>query len=278
MEEINMIDAVFGKDGYSITYRPDLNHLTGSVISTIILSQIIYWWKKAERSKFYKFKEACSHPMYKHGDSWCEELGLTREEFDSGIKKICFKLGKNKNIIKKEDAIILSYTDSQRLTWYEVNEDLLSKVVSQLYLVKRDSHFTKNRGIPTLLVTESTTEITTEKEKDNTSINTSIIEKESSGDWVEIFETKNEIYQKLVSTISTKYKLPIDRTEFHLDEFYMYWTDITAAGVRRWVETEIKSKVQFNLLRRLYKWFNNQKMWSQEKQSNFKSNNQTTYL
>lgn len=130
-------------------YRPELNKITGSIAGTILLQQICYWFDKRGGKPFYKFKEPCSHDAYKEGDSWCEELGITREIFDSAIGKIGFKKGtppKYQEIKSENEAIVIYWTDSQRLTWYTVNPALLGKALNTVYL----------------LYTEITTEITNE--------------------------------------------------------------------------------------------------------------------
>ena len=82
-------------------YRPSLRQLTGSVTSAILFNQILYRWKKKKGKSFYKFKvppkkregETGEQYLervkpYKEGDSWCEELGFSRSEFDNAIKKM----------------------------------------------------------------------------------------------------------------------------------------------------------------------------------------------
>jgi len=129
-----------------IPYRPELNKITGSITASILLNQIIYWWNKSGKRKFYKFTEPCGHKLYKKGDSWCEELGFTKRQFNTAIKKIAFKRGKTKNLIKKEDAIVEYYTNSERLTYYIVKVDLfntLLKNISQIYSEKESTLLTK---------------------------------------------------------------------------------------------------------------------------------------
>ncbi len=127
----------------SIPYRPEVAKEIW-VIPAIILQQMIYRWNW---EKFYKFIEPSKNEKYREWDSWTEELWLTKFEFTNNLKKIAFKLGKNKNEIKKEDALIIYYTDSNRLTWYDINLDniskLLNKCYSANYLVSKETWFTK---------------------------------------------------------------------------------------------------------------------------------------
>ena len=81
-----MILEVLKRDKNIITYRPELNAITGSVTATILLQQILF--RLGDCEEFYKFKEPCGHRLYKEGDSWCEELGFTRKEFDGAIERL----------------------------------------------------------------------------------------------------------------------------------------------------------------------------------------------
>jgi hypothetical protein len=79
--------ALLADDKEMITYRPKLNQLTGSVVATILLQQIIYRWVRSNRHPFYKFGAPCAHPNYKPGDSWQEEIGISRSELETALKK-----------------------------------------------------------------------------------------------------------------------------------------------------------------------------------------------
>lgn len=150
-------------DRRAISYRPRFARLTGSVLAAILLQQMIYRWDANESKQFFKFKEPCKNKDYRQGDSWCEELGFTRYEFDGALKLIATKIvkGISKTIAMEwslarsvdfpdDDPgfvaamelsiqhLIIYWTDSNRRTWYWVNSDLLDKVVEQLYLDKSD--------------------------------------------------------------------------------------------------------------------------------------------
>ncbi len=150
-------------DRRAVSYRPRFARLVGSVLSAILLQQMIYWWDRNGEQPFFKFKEPCKNKEYRTGDSWCEELGFTRYEFDSALALIGTKIvkGISKNMAMEweiarledfpnDDAgfvagmqrsiqhLIVYWTDSNRRTWYWVNSALLDKVAEQLYLDKSD--------------------------------------------------------------------------------------------------------------------------------------------
>jgi hypothetical protein len=130
--QLDPIEILAG-DRTLITYRPKLNQLTGSVTATILLQQIMHWWVQMRRS-FYKFKEPCAHPDYRVGDSWTEELGFTKYEFDGALQKIGVKVTRK---CGREEALknglVIYWTDMDRRTWYEVNEPLLRQKLIELY-------------------------------------------------------------------------------------------------------------------------------------------------
>jgi hypothetical protein len=155
------------EDKSLIIYRPKLNQVTGSVLATILLHQIIYWAYKSN-NHFYKFKEPCNQSLYKPGDSWTEELGFTRWEFETALKKIAKKYNPNNEDIPT-DSFVIYYTDIRRLTWYSVNWNMLNTAIEEAFIrkveiplyEKRESHFTKSDN-PTLhtIYTETTSKNT----------------------------------------------------------------------------------------------------------------------
>lgn len=149
MEEKTIL-SVLSHDKNIKIYRPEFRKICGSVNAAILLHQMMYWGldENGEAIEFYKFKEPCKHEAYKPGDSWCEELGFSREEFDNAINQIGFKKvrgwkegrSKVKQVAQKEtDAFVIYYTDKARFTWYRVNVALLGKVLKSLYLTLHET-------------------------------------------------------------------------------------------------------------------------------------------
>ncbi|MBF0204904.1 MAG: hypothetical protein HQK67_11505 [Desulfamplus sp.] len=143
---------IFANDKKLVLYRPEWRAITGSVLSTILLLQILYWWDKMGRKPFYKFKEPCGSQLYTEGDSWTEELGFSRTEFDTALKKIGVKISANNPPDPDSTHLVEYWTDINRVTYYTINADELEKVLSGIY-VNQDSNFTQG-GEPTLHVNQ----------------------------------------------------------------------------------------------------------------------------
>lgn len=197
MRYLNML----ADDKNLITYRPKLNKITGSVTSTILLQQILYWYKLKGYKPFYKFKEPCpSNELYKVGDSWCEELGFSRSEFDLSIKNIGQKI--NKNDKRDLNKLVHYWIDSSRKTFYEINVKLFEEKLNELYndelsqnpaLRKADNGDTYSNFSAlynTETTTETTTEITTENKKN---IKGSLHEQQDNSKYSSIDEFINDI-------------------------------------------------------------------------------------
>lgn len=82
-----------------LCYRT-LNHHLSSPKLGLIIGQLEYWFKLKPKG-FYKFLEPCKHPLYKVGDSWAEELGLSRRQFNKIFDEIGIRY-KSKTAFKNE--------------------------------------------------------------------------------------------------------------------------------------------------------------------------------
>jgi hypothetical protein len=128
-----------------ITYRPRLNIITGSVTATILLQQIIFLYKRNNYQPFYKFKQSCEHRFYKVGESWCEELGFSKSEFDIALKLIAVKVNSN-NRDNPPPAMVYYWITQDRTTFFEVNLEYLNQEVSRIYVnLKSDLGKSKSR-------------------------------------------------------------------------------------------------------------------------------------
>jgi hypothetical protein len=71
----------YNKNSHYVKYHPELKRIFGSQQAAIIFKRLEYWSSKYSIG-FWKFFEPCEkHPQYKKGDSWKEELELSRRVF-----------------------------------------------------------------------------------------------------------------------------------------------------------------------------------------------------
>ena len=128
----SLTDLIAGGLGDNVLiYRKDLNAITGGVIGSIMLGQLIYWAAKNDYKPFYKFIQPCGHALYKEGDSWAEELGIDDKTISRNFKKF------------EELGILTRKTDLNRLTWHTINKEILDELLKEkLSLAK-----TPNRGL-----------------------------------------------------------------------------------------------------------------------------------
>lgn len=123
--------------GRTIAYYPTFNQLTGSVLASLLLQQMIYRWEHSGCQPFYKFSAPCDHPHYRPGDSWQEELGFSRTEFETARRRLGSKIRQGAEKAKlRLDNLILYWTDRERLTWYELNEPLLQVKLQELSIAE----------------------------------------------------------------------------------------------------------------------------------------------
>ena len=152
-QERNIVLRVLGDERKNIAYRPKFARLAGSVTAAILLQQIYFRYVAHDEQPFYKFKEPCPHPEYKKGDSWCEELGFTRREFDAALRQIGQKL--SRHITRDTKVFVWYWITNQRKTYYELNWDYFGNGVIRLYETAQGA-FTKRRDTPLPLKTEIT--------------------------------------------------------------------------------------------------------------------------
>ena len=168
----------------SIPYIKELKPYAGSITACILMQQLDYWLEKKPEG-FYKFKEPCKHELYSDGDSWCEELGFSAEEFDNAFLKIGIKYKSRTAFFQAEDKFkgkfYASYTDKiSHLTYYFRNDALVDTILCEIitkpntkanFTVNRESRFTKTENVVagkpgksvSIYRTDTTTETTSER-------------------------------------------------------------------------------------------------------------------
>lgn len=145
----NMVQAHFEDEPLLIPYRPSLAQAIGGVLPAILLQQIWFRWSYHELRPFYKFRSPCRHKLYREGDDWSTELGVSPAEFDTALKAIGTKItrGTSKSavfadevphfdrngVMKNRKHLVGYWTDSARVTWYTLNLSLFMQLLASVY-------------------------------------------------------------------------------------------------------------------------------------------------
>ena len=157
----------------TIPYVKELHPIAGGVLGCLVMQQLDYWFE-GHPEGYYKFLMPSDHPAYKVGDSWTEELGMSKDEFRTAFDKIGIRY-KSKSefdqaVDKFQDKFYCSYVDRRsNLTYYFRNHDLVDTALDELlskpaqkqakqsppstanphrdaeFTVKRESRFTGNQ-------------------------------------------------------------------------------------------------------------------------------------
>lgn len=84
-----------------VVHKPMYDRITGNRTASMLLSQMIFWWEANGKKEFYKYKQQPAREIdeteeeflervkpYRLRDSWCEELHISSDIFDSALKRI----------------------------------------------------------------------------------------------------------------------------------------------------------------------------------------------
>ena len=120
----------------TIPYVKELHTIAGGVLGCLVMQQLDYWFEGYPEG-FYKFLEPSDHPAYKNGDSWTEELGMSRHEFRTAFDKIGIRYKSKSDFDQAVDKFqwlfYCSYVDRRsNLTYYFRNHDLVDAALDEL--------------------------------------------------------------------------------------------------------------------------------------------------
>lgn len=117
----------------------------GSINTAIAFSRLVYWSRKRPEG-FYKFKQPCKkHPLYKKGDSWGEELGMTRKVLDPIFSRLVKSYSTKGQYMKAADKfdgkMFASYTNHQTSqTYYFMNQEAVDEFLGSLNIKRKEIH------------------------------------------------------------------------------------------------------------------------------------------
>ena len=120
----------------TIPYVKELHTIAGGVLGCLVMQQLDYWFENHPEG-FYKFLLPSEHPAYKDGDSWTEELGMSKDEFRTAFDKIGHRYKSKSEFDKAEDKFqgkfYCSYVDRRsNLTFYFRNHEAVDAALDEL--------------------------------------------------------------------------------------------------------------------------------------------------
>lgn len=125
-------------DSFYTRFYPGLQAFTGNTISTLIIGKLEYWFSKPQYvGGFYKFVEPCGHPLYREGDSWSEELDVSRKLFAKAFDLIGVRYNSKSAYLGAEDKFqgkfYASYHDRKtNRTYFVRNHEVVSQILESL--------------------------------------------------------------------------------------------------------------------------------------------------
>ncbi|HEX8288746.1 MAG TPA: hypothetical protein VF556_12150 [Pyrinomonadaceae bacterium] len=142
-------------DEFIKLYVPELMQLADSADEKmcLMMAQLEYWFGKESKGKkyvdgFFKFMTPSpDHPVYREGDSWEEEMGMSAEKIKNGLKPICthyksFTEYKNQEGDKFKGKFYCSYNHKpSHQTYYLRNHEKVNRALESLSLGNKSSIF-----------------------------------------------------------------------------------------------------------------------------------------
>lgn len=125
----------------TVHYSSQIAKEFNSKNAAILINRIEYWFTK-KREGFYKFIAPCKHYLYKEGDSWTEELGMSRPTFNKAFSIIGTQYHSKSAFLNETDKfqgkLYASYYDRKSNQMFFVRNhnfvyDFLNKINKKTY-------------------------------------------------------------------------------------------------------------------------------------------------
>ena len=187
-----------------IKFYPILQYVTGSNTAALILGKLEFFFSNPKfESGFYKFSESCHHPLYRKGDSWSEELGISRKVFNRAFDLIGVRYNSKSAYLKAEDKFqgkpYASYHDrATNCTYYIRNHEFVAQLLEKANIFNKrefSSSEQKKKNEKTRSVDK-----TKEGREDVKTINAEIAVSEikEANEITEVFEGEDDFLQKIL--------------------------------------------------------------------------------
>jgi|GEM_PF-1005918 len=98
----------------------------------LVIQRLEYWFRGKKKKGFFKFTEPCDHKLYREGDSWTEEIGISRRTFNRHFDSIGARWGSKSSFNKAKDPFLgklyaCYYDRKENMTRYFRNPNLSTK-------------------------------------------------------------------------------------------------------------------------------------------------------
>lgn len=131
------------KNNY-IKFDVAVRNYYGSNNAAMAFARLLYWCNKIPGG-FYKFKRPCPrNALYKKGDSWEEELGMSRRELDPVFQRLVSSYRSKNDYLKQTDKfkgkMFVSYRNRKtNQTYYFMNKEAVDAFLNSITKSKSPS-------------------------------------------------------------------------------------------------------------------------------------------
>ncbi len=122
----------------------DFTGFLGTSVTKLLINRLEYWFRGKKKNHFFKFLCPCDHTLYRKGDSWTEELGISRQTFKRHFDRIGTRWESKSAFNKAEDPFLgkpyaCYYDRKENITRYFKNSSISLKAFSGSIL-SRSAH------------------------------------------------------------------------------------------------------------------------------------------
>ena len=135
--DISLSNLIHKSGQNFIMIAPIVKEIAGSENSARVITRLEYWFSKYQNG-FYKFLEQCDHALCRAGDSWSDEVGLSRKTFNKAFDLIGIRYSSKTAFLKAADKfqgkMYASYYDRKTNRMYYVrNHDLVKDIFAKFF-------------------------------------------------------------------------------------------------------------------------------------------------
>jgi hypothetical protein len=148
----SLTDNPYPRDSFYIKFYPELQRQFGSRNVPLIVGRLEFWFSNPKfKNGFFKFLEPCRHYLYKNGDSWSEELGVSRILFNKAFDLIGIRYKSKADFLSAPDPfqgkLYASYYHRKtNKMFYVRNHAFVDDFFQSLFPSKKTAKVTDKKG------------------------------------------------------------------------------------------------------------------------------------